>query len=256
MTIPEQNNNQTPDISIPAATLKALEKVNATKSAWLDARRKQKAAADNIATIRQRRAEMGAITNALNEEWRTLFRKSQGVVSKEMKKLRTEIALGRETLEDFDDLLAAQESENALLPQEAAELAGKYIHAHDALVGIRAKQIWEDFMQLHGKALIQTLSLLKSTMGREASAVVGVVHSVNDPDTVLKDFIHKNIIKPALTNDAMPEQDPVFKLAGVAPDYAARLDFSKQLSPAALHKMKIRQEQMLLQKNNSVSEGL
>ena len=54
----------------------------------------------------------------------------------------------------------------------------------------------------------------------------------------------------------MPEQDPVFKLAGVAPDYAARLDFSKQLSPAALHKMKIRQEQMLLQKNNSVSEGM
>ncbi len=68
-------------------------------------------------------------------------------------------------------------------------------------------------MQSHGKALIQTLSLLKSTMGREASAVVGVVHSVNDPDTLLKDFIHKHITRPALTNDAMPEQDPVFKLA-------------------------------------------
>ncbi|HCB1414584.1 TPA: septation initiation protein [Klebsiella variicola subsp. variicola] len=248
-----ENNNLS---TFPAVTQRALEIMNTARNAWIDARRKQKAAADNITTIRQRRAEMEAITNALNEEWRTLFRKSQGVISKEMKKLRAEIALGRETLEDFDDLLAAQESENALLPQEAAELAGKYIHAHDALVGIRAKQIWEDFMQLHGKALIQTLSLLKPTMGREASAVVGVVHSVNDPDTVLKDFIHKNIIKPALTNDAMPEQDPVFKLAGVAPDYAARLDFSKQLSPAALHKMKIRQEQMLLQKNNSVSEGL
>ncbi|EBR9971257.1 septation initiation protein, partial [Salmonella enterica subsp. enterica serovar Enteritidis] len=115
--------------------------------------------------------------------------------------------------------------------------------AHEALVGIRAKQIWEDFMQSHGKALIQTLSLLKSTMGREASAVVGVVHSVNDPDTLLKDFIHKHITKPALANTAMPEQDPVFKLAGVAPDYSARLDLSKQLSPAAIHKMKVRQEQ-------------
>ncbi|EFH4213124.1 glyco3 Capsid size determination domain protein [Escherichia coli 3-073-06_S1_C2] len=40
----------------------------------------------------------------------------------------------------------------------------------------------------------------------------------------------------------MPEQDPVFKLAGVAPDYAARLDFSNQLSPAAMHKIKVRQE--------------
>lgn len=129
------------------------------------------------------------------------------------------------------------------MPQETAELAGKYIHAHDELVGIRAKQTWEDFIQSHGKALIQTLSLLKSTMGREASAVVGVVHSVNDPDTLLKDFIHKHITRPALNNTAMPEQDPVFKLAGVAPDYSARLDLSKQLSPAAIHKMKVRQEQ-------------
>ena len=229
------NNNLS---TFPAVTQRALETMNTARNAWLEARRQQKAAADNIATIRQRRAEMEATTNTLNEEWRTLFRESQGVVSKEMKKLRTEIALGRETLEDFDELLAAQESENALLPQKAAE----YIHAHNILVDIRAKQIWEDFMQSHGKALIQTLSLLKSTMGREASAVVGVVNSVNDPDTVLKDFIHKHITRPALANDAMPEQDPVFKLAGVAPDYAARLDFSNQLSPAAMHKIKVRQE--------------
>ncbi|TXU20552.1 septation initiation protein [Klebsiella pneumoniae] len=235
-----ENNNLS---TFPAVTQQAMETLNTARSAWLEARRRQKAAADNIATIRQRRAEIEATTNALNDEWRTLFRESQGVISKEMKKLRTEIALGRETLEDFDELLAAQESENALLPQETAELAGKYIHAHEALVGIRAKQIWEDFMQSHGKTLIQTLSLLKSTMGREASAVVGVVHSVNDPDTLLKDFIHKHITKPALANTAMPEQDPVFKLAGVAPDYSARLDLSKQLSPAAIHKMKVRQEQ-------------
>ncbi|KAA1051150.1 septation initiation protein [Pseudocitrobacter sp. 73] len=228
--------------NFPAVTQRALETMNTARNAWLEARRKQKAAADNIATIRQRRAEMEASTNALNEKWRTLFRDSQGVVSKEMKKLRTEIALGRETLEDFDELLAAHEKEAAFLPQEAGKLAGQYISAHNTLVEIRAKQIWEDFMQSHGKALIQTLSLLKTTMGREASAVVGVVNSVNDPDTVLKDFIHKHITRPALTNAAMPEQDPVFRLAGIVPDYAARLDFSNQPSPAAIHKMKVRQE--------------
>ncbi|CGV78507.1 TPA: septation initiation protein [Salmonella enterica subsp. enterica serovar Typhi] len=248
-----ENNNLS---TFPAVTQQAMETLNTARSAWLEARRRQKAAADNIATIRQRRAEMEATTNALNDEWRTLFRESQGVVSKEMKKLRTEIAMGRETLEDFDELLAAQESENALLPQETAELAGKYIHAHEALVGIRAKQIWEDFMQSHGKALIQTLSLLKSTMGREASAVVGVVHSVNDPDTLLKDFIHKHITRPALANTAMPEQDPVFKLAGVAPDYAACVDLSKTPSPAALHKMKIRHEREKQQKRNRDMESI
>ncbi|EEW8227534.1 TPA: septation initiation protein, partial [Escherichia coli] len=50
MTIPEQNNNPIVEISIPVSTQQALEKVNATKSAWLEARRQQKAAADNIAT--------------------------------------------------------------------------------------------------------------------------------------------------------------------------------------------------------------
>ncbi|ECP1859518.1 septation initiation protein [Salmonella enterica] len=242
--------------TFPDVTQQALETLNTARNAWLEARRQQKAAADNIATIRQRRAEMEATTNALNEEWRTLFRESQGVVSKEMKKLRTEIALGRETLEDFDELLAAQESENALLPQEAGKLAGQYISAHNILMEIRAKQIWEDFMQSHGKALIQTLSLLKTTMGRKASAVIGVVHSVNDPDTVLKDFIRKHITEPSLVNDAMPEHDPVLKLAGVAPDYAALADFRKLPSPAALHKMKIRQEREELQKRNRAAEGI
>ncbi|EOY5347775.1 septation initiation protein [Enterobacter hormaechei] len=237
------NTAENNDLSnFPAVTQRALETLNVARNEWLEVRRQQKAAADNIAIIRQRRAEMEATTNALNEEWRTLFRESQGVVTKEMKKLRTEIALGRETLEDFDELLAAHEKEAAFLPQEAGKLAGQYISAHNTLVEIRAKQIWEDFMQSHGKALIQTLSLLKSTMGREASAVTGVVHSVNDPDTLLKDFIRKHITEPALANDAMPEQDPVFRLAGVVPDYAARLDFSKQPSPAAIHKMKVRQE--------------
>ncbi len=42
MTIPEQNNNPIVEISIPVSTQQALEKVNATKSAWLEARRQQK----------------------------------------------------------------------------------------------------------------------------------------------------------------------------------------------------------------------
>lgn len=234
----------------PAETQQAMETLNTARNAWLEARHQQEMAADNVATIRQRRAEMETTTNALNEEWRTLFRESQGEVSKEMKKLRTEIALGRETLEDFDELLAAQECENAFLPLETGKLAEKYISAHNTLVEIRAQQIWEDFMQSHGKALIQTLSLLKTTMGREASAVIGVVHSVNDPDTVLKNFIREHITEPSLTNDAMPEHDPVLKLAGINPDYEALADFHNIPSPAALHKMQIRQE--LSKKRESV----
>ncbi|EDX1211491.1 septation initiation protein, partial [Salmonella enterica] len=50
--------------TFPAVTQRALETLNTTRNAWLEARRRQKAAADNIATIRQRRAEMEATTNA------------------------------------------------------------------------------------------------------------------------------------------------------------------------------------------------
>lgn len=248
-----ENNNLS---AFPAVTQRALETLNAARKEWLEARRQQKAADDNLATIRQRRAELETTTNAQNEEWRKQFRESQGVMTKEMKKLRTEIALGRETLEDFDELLATHEKEAAFLPLETATLAGQYIGAHNRLAEIRAKQIWENFMQSHGTVLIQTLSLLKLTMGREASAITGVVHTVNDPETVLKDFIRKNITKPALSNSVIPEQDPVFKLAGAAPDYAARADFNKLPSPAALHKMKIRQERKELQKRNSDAESI
>lgn len=255
MTLPDQNNNQTPDISIPAATQQALEKVNATKSAWLESRRQQKAAAVNISTIRQRRVEMETSIDAQNEEWRALFRESQGVVSKEMKKLRTEIALGRETLEDFDELLAIHEKEAALLPLETAKLAGIYISAHHHLTEIRAKQLWKSFMQLHGKELIQTLSLLKHTMPREASATVGVLLSVNDPVTVLKEFIRQEITNPVLSNNQVPS-DPVFEVVGASPDHLAQVDFSKRPSPAYLHKLKIRQEREELQKRNSDREDV
>lgn len=43
-----ENNNLS---TFPAVTQRALETLNTTRNAWLEARRQQKAAADNIATI-------------------------------------------------------------------------------------------------------------------------------------------------------------------------------------------------------------
>lgn len=134
MTIPDQSNNPTVDISIPASTQQALEKVNAAKSAWMEARRKQADAAAMLATIRKRRVETEAEAKAQNEEWRQMFHENQGQVTPKMKKLRAEIALGRETLDEFDDLLAAHAGDNEFLPWKTAELARGYIQAHDDLI--------------------------------------------------------------------------------------------------------------------------
>lgn len=54
-------------------------------------------------------------------------------------------------------------------------------------------------MKEHGQKLIQILGLLKMTLGRSASAVIGVVHTVNDPESVLKQFISEQLTTPALS---------------------------------------------------------
>ncbi len=227
---------------LPATTQAALEKVNTAKSAWLEARRKQDEAAARAETIRQRRAETEKTADAQNDEWRTLFRENNGVLTPEMKSLRVDVALGRETLEEFDALLAAHKDENEFLPWETADRAREYIRAHNSLAELRARQIWQEFMKEHGQQLIRTLSLLKVTLGRDAGRITGVVNSVNDPATVLKNFISRNITTPALSRDALPEEDPAFKLAGTEPDYAACVDYRKASSPAARHKLLVRRE--------------
>lgn len=234
--------DKNPAAGLPASVQSALDEVNVTRNAWIETRRKQESAASQAETIRQRRAETEANATAQNDEWRRLFRENGGVMTPEMKKLRAEVVLDRESLEEFDALLALHAQESEFLPWETADRAKDYISAHNALVQLRAMQLWQEFMQAHGEPLIQTLSLLKITLGREASITTGVVRGVNDPESVLREFINKHITRPALERDALPEEDTAFRLAGVFPDHAARIDFSRAPTPAARNKMLVRRE--------------
>ena len=114
MTIPQENTSRTPAVS--SATQLVLEKANSAKSTWMDSRRKQTEAAEMIANIRKRRAETESETKAQNEEWRQMFHDNQGQVTAAMKTLRADIALGREMLDEFDELLATHAGENEFLP--------------------------------------------------------------------------------------------------------------------------------------------
>ncbi len=72
-------------------------------------------------------------------------------------KLRAEIALGRETLDEFEDLLAAQAAENEFLPWKTADAANHYISEHNRLIETHAVWLWNEFMKEHGQKLIQIL---------------------------------------------------------------------------------------------------
>lgn len=173
--------NQIPDVnitpSLPPKIREAVEKVKAAKAFWQEERRKQTEAAAMTETIRKRQEDTKTETQALNDEWRNLFRENQGNMTPRMKKLRAEIALGRETLDEFEDLLAAQAAENEFLPWKTADAANRYISEHNRLIETHAVWLWNEFMKEHGQKLIQILGLLKMTLGRSASSVIGVVHT-------------------------------------------------------------------------------
>lgn len=84
--------NQIPDAnitpSLPPKIREAVDKVKAAKAVWQEERRKQTEAAAMIETIRKRQEDTKTETQALNDEWRNLFRENQGNMTPRMKKLR------------------------------------------------------------------------------------------------------------------------------------------------------------------------
>ena len=72
-------------------------------------------------------------------------------------KLRAEIALGRETLDEFEDLLAAQAAENEFLPWKTADAANRYISEHNHLIETHAVWLWNEFMKNTARNLFRSL---------------------------------------------------------------------------------------------------
>ena len=233
--------NQIPDAnitpSLPPKIREAVEKVKAAKAVWQEERRKQTEAAAMTETIRKRQEDTKTETQALNDEWRNLFRENQGNMTPRMKKLRAEIALGRETLDEFEDLLAAQAAENEFLPWKTADAANRYISEHNHLIETHAVWLWNEFMKEHGQKLIQILGLLKMTLGRSASSVIGVVHTVNDPESVLKQFISEQLTTPALSCNVSSTDDIALPGISIYADDKAIQDARQSPSPAARSRM-------------------
>ncbi|PVZ78518.1 septation initiation protein [Serratia sp. S1B] len=250
----DQNPHTDNIATLPAEIQQALEEVNQAKAVWHEKRRKQNEANAMAETIRKRRDETDAEAKALNKEWRDLFRKNQGVMTAPMKKLRTEVALGRETLEEFDELLQAHAAETEFLPWHTGDAARHYITQHNHLIACYANWLWTQFEKEHSQHLIQLLSLLKLTLGRNASAITGVVHSINDPETILKDFIADKITRPALRHLAFNQDDPFLRQVEVYADQQAQTDLENSPSPAARSRILTRRELKAKAKEKATDE--
>lgn len=238
----EMNTTTDGITALPAATQEALEKVKIAKAAWLSARQKQNEAGTTAATIRTRRDETEAEVKAMNEEWRTLFRESKGSMSPRMKKLRIEIALGRETLEEFESLLSAHEFETETLPWTTADLANTYVNAHEALITVHSRYVWSQFMALHGDALLNALSMRMYEMRcLHASGMEGI----NDASTMFNKFINKEIIAKAKSWTPSAEGDALLKESGMYPTSPAHNDIHSAPNPIARFKREKQRDRIL-----------
>ncbi|MDU5191024.1 MAG: septation initiation protein [Mixta calida] len=220
--------------ALPAATQQALERVKSSKSAWLAARQKQADAAGMADNIRKRREETEAEARAQNKEWRQLFRENQGAMTPRMKKLRAEIALGRETLSEFDDLLAAHQAETETLPWTTGDRAVAYTRAHQSLINIHSSHVWAQFMKEHGQALMHALSLRWLAMRNEHA---GGFEGVNDSTTMFKRLIDEVITSKVMNHTPSAEGDALLEATGLYPASQSYSDVRLAPSPMTRHKI-------------------
>ena len=218
--------------SLPAATQNAIADVEKTKSAWLAAREIESKATARVDTIKARRNEAAANAEAQNKRWHELFRANDGEMTKEMRALRSEVALDRESLEVFDELISTTEEEIETIPWDTADRAREYIAAHKKLKRIRANQLWGEFMNQHGAQLTQLLTLMNETL--EPSP-----ENHYDEKTALANFVKDEVLSRAFSNDVLPN-DPVFTLVDHYPQSASHYDVHKGGTAAARHKVSVR----------------
>lgn len=75
------------------------------------------------------------------------------------------------------------------------------------------------------------------TLGRSASSVIGVVHTVNDPESVLKQFISEQLTTPALFCNVSSTDDIALPGISIYADDKAIQDARQSPSPAARSRM-------------------
>nr|WP_024965441.1 hypothetical protein [Pantoea sp. IMH] len=225
--------------ALPAATRQALEKVQTAKSAWLAARKQQTDAATMAATIKRRRQETEAEAKLMNEEWRELFRENQGSMTPRMKKLRTDIALARETLNEFDELLNTLQTETETLPWASGDRAKEYITAHKSLMMVYSHHVWSRFMAEHGEEMMQALSLRMHAMELYHA---GGYEGVDDAETKIKQFIRGDITEKAMKHSPSTEGDALLSGIGLSAESQAHHDARNAPSPMTRHTLFMKRE--------------
>lgn len=219
--------------------LNKSELLQEKKNEWLKAKMAELKAQEMIGTIKEHKEETEKETSIANEQWRLMFKENNGALTPEMKKIRSECAIAKETIQEFDELLAIRQEEFTTLPWFTGRKAKDYIDMHNTFIASYAQVLFGAFMQNHGKSLMQALSLhylaLRNITPTSLSNY-GVYEGVNDADQLFKNFISDKITSLAMEYIPRVDGDKFLQQIGISPENEALWDLKKTPSPAATNK--------------------
>ncbi|WGL98630.1 hypothetical protein QE177_01605 [Arsenophonus sp. aPb] len=149
---------------------------------------------NTIKQIKNRKAETEKTLKANNAQWRQLFHQNKGEMTKPMKALRTECVLAKETLEEFDKLIAATEKDITPYQHQLGIAAGQLIDARSELLTHYADYLFQHFMREHGQTLNSVMRFYYYALNVNETRKAGlscVYEGVNDKQVMFNNFTHK-----------------------------------------------------------------
>jgi len=206
-----------------------IEDLNTKMLAWLEARRAENAAAENLTELRQRKDEMEQASRDNRARFRELLGQNGGNVTPEMKMLRAEYLEQQETASDLAGLIAEKEKQLPVLADVTGRKANAYVFCHEGITDERIDTLIDDFFIIHGAELGSLLRMKYSQFERNGSThAPGVIEGANDADTLYRVYVQNLIKRWTSLNQPLMFRDDVLSVSGAHPFRGARTDRRKR----------------------------
>lgn len=183
--------------TLPDVLKKQLQLFLEKKLAYNEAKKTVEQKEYDIQLIKQRKTELIESTQKHDETWRKLFHENNGVMTDEMKQLRTDSALSRETITEFDKLISVHQDELQPLESQLGLCARALIHQQGNLINAYSRYLFDKFMLTHGKELnsLMKLCYLSFKVNESSNAGnSGVYEGINDAKVNFNNFIQDKLI--------------------------------------------------------------
>ncbi|MEY0579790.1 hypothetical protein [Providencia manganoxydans] len=175
-----------------------MTQFTAKRAAYEQAKRAVQQKDYDIQQVKQRKRDTISAAESYDETWRLRFQESGGVITDEMKQLRTDSVLSKDTLNEFDKLITLYQDELKILEGQLGKAAQSLIHQQGALIRCHANALLTQFMQAHGAQLnrIMKLYYLSLCVNESGDAgATGVHEGINDAKTQFDEFIKTQLTR-------------------------------------------------------------